>query len=112
LGRNPDTVLAPDFAFVSKTCIAKQGLTGWFYPAPPDLAVEILSSSDGAVEFMEKMDEWLEAGTRLIWVVNPEKKTIHVHASGRAIAKLRLGGTLEGEDVLPGLKIPVAEIFA
>jgi Uma2 family endonuclease len=112
ISRNPDTVRAPDFAFVTKDRMTKQGLTGRFYPAAPDLAVEVLSPSDSAADVQEKIDEWLEAGTRQVWVINPAKKTVHVHSPGRAVAKSRVGDTLDGEDVLPGLKLPVADLFA
>ena len=76
IARKPDTVRAPDFAFVTRERMAKQGLTGKFYPAAPDLAVEILSPSDSASEVLEKIDEWLVAGTRLVWVVDPAKKRL------------------------------------
>ena len=111
IARNPDTVRALDCAFVSKERMAKQGLTGKFYPAAPDLAVEVLSPSDSAGEVLEKIDEWLEAGTRLVWVVDPARKTVAVHAPNRPTAKRRLTDTLEGEYVLPGFTLAVAEIF-
>jgi len=109
--RNPDTVLAPDFAFLSNSRLEKQALTGKFYPGAPDLAVEVLSPSDSASEVLEKIDEWLAAGTRLVWVIDPVKKTLTSYASNRPPRKLRQNETLEGEDVLPGLKLPLSEIF-
>ena len=111
LARRPDTVRAPDFAYLSKARLAKQGLTGKFYPGAPDLAVEVLSPSDTASEVLEKIDEWLGAGTRLVWVVDPEKKTVTVYAPKRQPQTLRINDQLPGEDVLPGFQLSVAEIF-
>jgi Uma2 family endonuclease len=109
--RNPDTVRAPDCAFIRKERIPANGIPKKFWPFAPDLAVEVLSPSDSASDVFEKIDEWLDAGTRLVWLVDPDKKTVTVHAAKRPAIKLRLGDTLEGEDVLPGFKLPVADIF-
>jgi Uma2 family endonuclease len=111
LARNPDTVRAPDFAFLSQARLAQQNLTGKFYPGAPDLAVEVLSPSDTASEVLEKIDAWLAAGTRMVWVVDPEKQTLTVYAPERQPRTLRLADTLQGEDVLPGFQLPLAEIF-
>jgi Uma2 family endonuclease len=109
--RNPDTVRAPDFAFVSKARMATQGLTRKFFPGAPDLAVEVLSPSDSASEMLEKIDEWLAAGTRLVWVVDPAKKTVAVYAPNRQPRILKVAEQIEGEEVLPGFKLAVGEIF-
>jgi Uma2 family endonuclease len=111
VARDPDTVRAPDFAFVSKARMAKQGLTGKFYPAAPDLAVEVLSPNDTASEVLDKINEWIDAGTRLVWIVDPEKQRIHVHAPSQPQRTLGLADHLDGADVLPGLQLAVAEIF-
>ena len=111
IDRQPDTVRAPDFAFVCKERMAKQGLTGKFYPAAPDLAVEVLSPSDSHSEVMEKIDEWLTAGTRLVWVVDPAKKTVGVYAPNHQPRILKKTDQLDGEQVLPGFSLAVAEIF-
>jgi Uma2 family endonuclease len=111
LHRNPDTVLAPDFAFVGKTHMVEHGLMEWYYPAAPDLAVEVLSPSDSACEFFEKIDCWLQGGVGLLWVVDPQRKTIRVIAPGRAWWRLRDVEFLDGADVLPGLRLPVADLF-
>jgi Uma2 family endonuclease len=111
LSRNPDTVRAPDCAFIRKDRIPKEGPPKKFWPGAPDLAVEVLSPSDSASEVLDKIDEWLTAGTRLVWVVDPAKKTVTIHAPNRHPRKLQLADTLDGEDVLPGLQLPIAEIF-
>lgn len=111
LTHEPDTVLAPDFAFVAKARLEKQAMTGKFYAGAPDFAVEVLSPSDSAGEMLEKIGEWLEAGARLVWVVDPQKKTVSVHAPNRQPRIMRLHEHLSGEDVLPGLNLAVADIF-
>jgi Uma2 family endonuclease len=111
LSRNPDTVRAPDFAFVRKIRLLKSRISKKFYPAPPDLVVEVLSPSDSAGEVLEKIDDWLVAGTRLVWLVDPHRKIVKVYAPRRPAQTFRLKDILSGEDVLPGLSLPVAEIF-
>lgn len=111
LSRNPDTVRAPDCAFIRKERVPAEGAPKKFWPLAPDLAVEVLSPSDSASEVLEKIDEWLAAGARLVWVIDPEKKTVTVHAPSRQPKKLRLRDQLDGGDVLPGFSITIADIF-
>jgi Uma2 family endonuclease len=111
VAHDPDTVLAPDCAFVRADRIPPVKDRKKFWPLAPDLAVEVLSPSDLASEVLEKIDEWLEAGTRLVWVIDPEKKRVTVYAPGRQPRTLRAADTLSGEDVLPGLELAVADIF-
>ena len=108
--RDPDTVKAPDFAFVSYERLPDP-LPEGYVPLVPDLAVETRSPSDTAREVAEKMEEWLAAGVRLVWVIEPKKRTITTHRAGRPPQVLSVGDTLDGEDVLPGLAVPVARIF-
>jgi Uma2 family endonuclease len=77
----------------------------------PDIAVEILSPSDRAYEISRKVSDYLAAGTRLVWVVNPESKIVEIHRSEGCGTILRESDILEGEDVLPGFRCPVAELF-
>jgi Uma2 family endonuclease len=60
---------------------------------------------------LEKIKEWLAAGTRLVWIVDPPRQRVHIHSPVRPARTLALQDTRDGEDVLPGLKLPVAEIF-
>jgi Uma2 family endonuclease len=110
IARDPDTVRAPDMAFVSATRVP-QPLPKAFPHLAPDLAVEVLSPSDTVYEVEEKVEEWLEAGTLLVWVVNPRRRTITVHRPGRAPQVLTADGELDGEDVLPGFRQRVGGIF-
>jgi Uma2 family endonuclease len=109
--KNPDTVLAPDCAFVRKERIPPTGIPRKFWPFAPDLAVEVLSPSDRASEVLEKIEEWLAAGTLLVWVVDPAKKVVFVHRPNRKAQLYKQNERLRGEEVLPGFELSVAEIF-
>jgi Uma2 family endonuclease len=109
LSRNPDTVRAPDIAFVGSARVAAKGRTAKYWEGPPDLAVEILSPWDTAQELDEKVDEYLNAGTASVWVVNPRRKTVTVHRPGPVV--LRETDILKGDDVLPGFHCAVARLF-
>ena len=77
----------------------------------PDLAVESVSPNDLAYDVDEKVQDWLLAGTRLVWVVNPQTRTIEVHRAQRPGSIFREGDELDGEDVLPGFRCQVKELF-
>ena len=106
------TVRVPNAAFV-RAERAPQGQARRSFPRlAPDLVVEVLSPSDRASEVVAKLAMYQEAGVPLIWLVDPEQKTITVIASGGSTRVLQSGNTLDGGDVLPGFSVPVAEIFA
>lgn len=77
----------------------------------PDLAVEVLSPNDVAVEVERKVDEYLHFGVRLVWIVVPETRTVRVHRADGTVSLLRHGDTIGGEGVLEGFSCPVAEFF-
>ncbi|MCC6124412.1 MAG: Uma2 family endonuclease [Pirellulales bacterium] len=108
--RNPDTVRAPDVGFIRADRLPTKKLSG-FFDGPPDLAVEILSPSDRASEVIAKVQEWLHAGCKAVWIVDPETETITVHESKNRIFELSKGDTLSGGDVLPGFGVLVRDIF-
>lgn len=112
LSRDPDTVRAPDCAFVASERIPAGGLPQTFVPFAPDLAVEVLSPSDTQMEIEEKIQQWLDAGTKLVWVLNPRRKTVAVHRPNASPQVLRESDTLSGEEVVEGFSVPVAQIFA
>jgi Uma2 family endonuclease len=111
LASDPDTVRAPDASFVAAGRIPPEGEPDKFGPFAPDLAVEVISPSDRVVEVEEKVMEYLEAGTRLVWVVNPNAETVTEYRSLTQVRILTSDDVLEGGDVLPGFKCPVREIF-
>lgn len=112
LRSNPDTVRAPDIAFVTRQRVEEVGDTKGYWPGAPDLAVEVLSPDDRVSEVEQKVTEWLGAGSFQVWVVSPQMKTVTVYRSSTSIEVLAEGGTLDGEDVIPGFQFPVAEIFS
>lgn len=109
---NPDTVRAPDAAFVSKERLEAEGEVEGYWPGAPDLAVEVVSPNDTHSEVTGKALEWLEAGCKMVLVVEPKRKTATVYRSREDIRILTEGDTVDGADVVPGWRLPVAEIFA
>lgn len=112
LYEDPPTVRAPDVAFVAKARLPAPEDSMRFGHLAPDLAVEVVSPSNTAAEIIDKAVDYLEAGTRLVWVVEPSRRCITVYRSRDEIRLLQEGDDLEGHDVLPGFSVPVAEIFA
>ncbi len=106
-----DTVRAPDVAFVSKARIPDVSGQGGFGRGAPDFAAEVVSPGDAYEEVQLKVRQWLRAGTRLVWVVNPRTRSVAVHAPGADVAMLEEGDVLEGRDVLPGFSCRVGELF-
>ena len=82
LASDPDTVRAPDVAFVRRERIPASGLPTGFWPGAPDLAVEVLSPGDTLSEVDEKVAAWLSAGTAAVWVVNLSRRTVSIHRAG------------------------------
>jgi Uma2 family endonuclease len=104
----------PDLAFVSwryfpnkKKDVAKYPVL----PFPPDLAVEVLSKKNTKKEIEQKRVEYFEAGVKLMWVVDPKKQSVTVHRPDGNSAVFTVDDVLSGEDVLPGLEVPVSEVF-
>lgn len=112
LKSNPDTVGAADIAFVRRERLEVLGETESFWPGAPDLAVEVNSPSDTVREVEKKVMEWLEFGSRLVWVVSSKLHTVTVYRSLTDIVTLTEKDTLDGGDVVPGFRIAIAEIFA
>ena len=110
LASDPDTVRAPDIAFVTRERLPPPNTTG--YPAlAPDLAVEVLSPGDRPGEVLAKVADWLSAGTRLVWVVDPERRLARVYRHDGSEAIVTAEGALDGEDELPGFSCSLASIL-
>lgn len=112
VARDPDTVRAPDAAFISKERIGDIPRPKKFWPFAPDLAVEVISPSDTAEEVEAKVREWFAGGTRMVWVLYPTPGTIHVYHSPTSARVLEQTDTLTGNDVVPGFSCLVADMFA
>ena len=104
------TVRSPDAAVVLRNRLAE--LPDSFVPMAPDLAVEVLSPSDRMVDALAKVVMYLQAGTPLVWLVNPATRTVVVFRSESAPVTLGETDTLDGGEVLPGFSVPLAEIFS
>jgi len=112
IARDPDTVRAPDAAFVSKAQLERCGIPVAYFPEAPELAVEVVSPDDTAEEVDSKIRSWLDAGTKLAWVVYPTGHTVTVYRSLEDIQVLTEKETLSGESVVPGFECQVADLFA
>jgi Uma2 family endonuclease len=110
IAHDPDTVRAPDAAFVRSDRVPPTGMFG-FFRGPPDLAVEVLSPGDRASEVNAKVQDWLDAGCQLVWVADPRTRIVTAYRSRREVAVFATGDILTAGDVVPGFSIPVGEIF-
>ena len=111
LARKPDTVRGPDVAFVSKERFEKSGDTVRAFVGAPDLAVEVLSPSNTPAAMHAKVADYLAAGTPRVWVVDPEAQTVTVYASLLWPHRLGEDEMLDGDDIIPGFRVRVGEIF-
>jgi len=111
LESNPDTVRAPDIAFVRRARVQETGRMAGYMSGAPDLAVEVVSPSDRVSRVEEKVAEWLEGGARMVWVVSPKLHTLTVYRSLTDIVTLTEKDKLDGGEVVLGFHMNVAEIF-
>jgi Uma2 family endonuclease len=111
LAETPPTVRAPDIAFITTERIPPAGLPVRYFPGSPDLAVEIVSPSNTPAAIQAKVDDYLAAGTRVVWVVEPRARTVTVYRPDHKIRMLREDDELDGGEVLPGFRVGVRAIF-
>lgn len=78
----------------------------------PDLAVEVVSPGDAGEVIVDKVEQYLSAGTTQVWVVYPDRKSIHVHTPGGQAQRLSMTDTLTGGELLPGFALPLSDLFA
>lgn len=111
LASDPDIVRAPDVGFVSAARIPSEGIPPDFWPGAPDLAIEVLSPSDRFTDLLVKVQEYLSAGTRLVWVVDPEARRAFIFRPGQAPDSVGADGEFSGEDVVPSFVLRLAEVW-
>jgi Uma2 family endonuclease len=111
LARDPDTVRAPDIAFIHKDHLPAQKPKEAFWPGAPDLAVEVVSPGDTVGEVDEKVKAWLDAGVVMVWVVDPAWRSVTVYRSARDIETLTEDERLDGQEVVPGFECRVGDLF-
>lgn len=105
------TFRGADSAFISSEKLAQFGYPEGFFPTAPDLAVEVASPGNSSEELIEKVEKYLSAGSRLVWLIYPKTKLAQVFRANNVISLLRESDALDGEDVLPGFHLPLAELF-
>jgi Uma2 family endonuclease len=110
IASDPDTVRAPDLAFVRQDRVGQIGPRGYAALAP-DLVAEILSPDDRPGEVLTKVGEWLDAGVILVWVIDPDRRTGYVYRSDGSVTTVAPDGELDGENVLPGFTCRLTELF-
>jgi Uma2 family endonuclease len=110
LERGPDTVRGPDVA-VYDDADSFDDLHPKYGEVPPRLAVEVLSPNDRADRILPKITDYLRNGVALVWVVNPQQRTVTVYQPGKAVAVVAQDQELTGEDVYPDLRCKVADFF-
>ncbi|MEX2285353.1 MAG: Uma2 family endonuclease [Gemmatimonadota bacterium] len=111
LSREARTVRGPDVAFVSRERMPLDLSDRGYFPAAPDLAVEVVSPSNTAAQLQAKVLDYLRAGVRIVWVVYPETLTVAEHTSLAQFRFLGSGEELDGGALLPGLRLPVDDVF-
>ncbi len=111
LEHDPDTVRAPDIAFLRLNQIPDGGIPQGYWPGAPDLAVEVVSPNDTVRGVEEKAAAWIQFGARGVWIVNPRSKTVTVYDSDRASRVIGGGDVLDGGEILPGFHCLIADIF-
>jgi Uma2 family endonuclease len=111
LTRIPHTVRVPDASFVRAERLPPNGLKPGPLQLAPDLAVEVLSPSETASSLAEKLHDYTVAGTALIWVVDPERRSVTIVAADAPVRSQYEGDTLDGGTVIPGFTCSVADVF-
>ena len=110
IARDPDTVRAPDVAFVARDRLTQIPEEGYAELAP-DLVVEILSPGDRPGEILDKVGQWLSAGVRLVWVLDPSRLNARIYRADGTVSTVGPDDDLDGEDVLPGFRCPLSDIL-
>jgi Uma2 family endonuclease len=108
--RNPDTAIAPDWAFISTERLPEKRVQG-FVPIVPDAVLEVRSPSDRTTEVEAKIAQWLNAGVRLVWELNLKKRVLTVYRPGTEPRIVSLDDIVSGEDVLPGFARSLRSLF-
>lgn len=107
----PNTVRKPDVSFVAAGRLPDEEPADAYDRLAPDLAVEVISPGDTVRELDDKVEEYLTAGVRLVWVINPDLQVIRVFFPDGTIDTLRLGDELSAGEIIPGFRCPVSELF-
>jgi Uma2 family endonuclease len=102
--RDPNIVRKPDLSFIRRGRLPREQLYEGYVRIAPDVAGEVVSPNELAYEVERKVQEYLDAGVLLVWVVYPETRMVFVHRQNGSVQKLRENEELTGEDVIPGFR--------
>jgi Uma2 family endonuclease len=111
LRRRPDRVRAPDVSVLRLERIPPEGVPRGYFPGAPDLAVEVVSPGDTASEVLDKVDDWLRAGARAVWVVYPSPVRLFVHRADGSVQQLGPDDEVDGDEILPGFRMRVRDLL-
>ncbi len=108
----PKQVRRADVSFIRlDRCSLAQVMQKGYVPIPPDLAVEVISPGDLVSELNQKLEEYLRAGVKLVWVIDPQQRIVWVHHPDGTSRRLLESDEISGEDVIPGFRSPVGVFF-
>jgi len=108
---DPGKVRKPDVSLILTGRLPGERIPKGHIDIPPDLAVEVVSPNDRYADVQDKVAEYLAAGVRLVWVVNPDLRNVHVYRADGSVAVLTAEQELDGADLLPEFRVRVADIF-
>lgn len=108
---DPGKVRKPDVSFIRLPRLPAEDRPDGHCPIPPDLAVEVISPHDLYSDVEGKVDEYLRAGVSLVWVIDPPARSVRVHRADGSLSDLLEEDVLDGEDVLPGFRCLVRDVF-
>jgi Uma2 family endonuclease len=111
LARDPDTVRGPDVHFVRLERWPGPAVLDDYLDIAPDLCVEVTSPTDRWTDLLEKVDQYLDKGVRIVWVIDTRLRNAHVFRLTGITSKIEADGRLSGEDVLPGFELPLTQLF-
>jgi Uma2 family endonuclease len=109
--QNPDTAIAPDWAFIARERLPKKR-SPRFSRIVPDAVLEVRSPGDNRREVLEKVQRWLAAGVRIVWELDPDTQVMIVYRPGQEPRTLGIEDAIDGEEVLPGFSLPMRRLFA
>ncbi len=111
LGREPDTLVGPDLAAVRVERLPADFPRRTYVDLAPDFVIEILSPSERPAQLNRKVQQYLDAGVRLIWLVDPARRTITAHSPDQPPSVVEVEAEIDGGDVLPGFRLALADLF-
>jgi Uma2 family endonuclease len=111
LWRDPDRLVGADAAFISNRSLPIHTSPEGYLETIPDLVVEVRSKNDTPAKIGRKIRDYLKAGVRVVWLVEPEQRTVTVHRPGCPVATFGEADLLQAEDVIPGFAVRIADLF-